>query len=241
MARILVPPERMDEKIPLQSREIRYLVRVLRLEEGDEVVVFDGCGRQFRSRLFVEGGKWWLEIEEELPAETAPPVRIVLAQGLLKGEKMKWVIQKATELGVAEIVPLVTARSIPIYEEEAAELKVSRWRRIAEEASRQCNRASVPSVRRPVALGEFAKEASGLKIALWEEAATPLREGLSGGQRPEEISVVIGPEGGLSEPEAVMLEQEGFSLLSLGPRVLRSETAALSALALLQHIFGDLG
>lgn len=241
MPRLFIPPEEIRGRIGLKPRDVRYLVRVLRLEEGDEVVVFDGRGQRYRCRLLEEGGRWSLEVSEELPPEPEPPLRVVLGQGLLKGEKMKWVIQKSTELGVWRIVPLITARSIPIYEEGEVGLKVMRWRRIAEEASKQSNRASVPHIEGPVALEEFAQQAPGLKVALWEGATTPLREVLPRGEPPKEISVVIGPEGGLSEPEAVMLEQEGFSLCSLGPRVLRSETATLAALALLQHLFGDLG
>lgn len=239
MPRLFIPPEQIRARIGLKPRDVRYLVRVLRLEEGDEVVVFDGRGRRYRCRLIEEGGRWSLEVSEELPPEPEPPLKVILGQGLLKGEKMKWVIQKSTELGVWRIVPLITSRSIPIYEEE--DLKVMRWRRIAEEASKQSNRASVPLIEGPVALEEFARQAPGLKVALWEGAATPFRDALCRGERPEEVSLVIGPEGGLSEQEAVMLEQEGFSLLSLGPRVLRSETATLAALALLQHLFGDLG
>jgi len=241
MPRLFIPPEEIRGRIGLKPRDVRYLVRVLRLEEGDKVVVFDGRGQRYRCRLLEEGGRWSLEVSEELPPEPEPPLRVVLGQGLLKGEKMKWVIQKSTELGVWRIVPLITARSIPIYEEGEVGLKVMRWRRIAEEASKQSNRASVPHIEGPVVLEEFARQAPGLKVALWEGAMTPLREVLSRGERPEEMSVVIGPEGGLSESEAVMLEQEGFSLCSLGPRVLRSETATLAALALLQHLFGDLG
>jgi len=241
MPRLFIPPEEIRGRIGLKPRDVRYLVRVLRLEEGDEVVVFDGRGQRYRCRLLEEGGSWSLEVSEELPPEPEPPLRVVLGQGLLKGEKMKWVIQKSTELGVWRIVPLITTRSIPIYEEGEVGLKVMRWRRIAEEASKQSNRASVPHIEGPVVLEEFARQAPGLKVALWEGAMTPLREVLSRGERPEEMSVVIGPEGGLSESEAVMLEQEGFSLCSLGPRVLRSETATLAALALLQHLFGDLG
>lgn len=240
MARIFIPPERIADTLQLQSREIRYLVRVLRLEPGDEVVVFDGEGKQYRAGLFEEGGRWWLELRERLPAVAEPPVRIVLGQGLLKGEKMKWVIQKATELGVSEIVPLLTARSIPLYEGEEASLKAKRWRRIAEEASRQCNRATVPEVAEPMDLTGFVQRTGGMKVALWEGATRSLRE-IEDEGTPREIALVVGPEGGLSEEEAAFLEGEGFTLVSLGPRVLRAETAALAVLSLMGHIFGDLG
>lgn len=239
MARLFIEGERIGEVIRLQNREVRYLVKVLRLEEGDEVEVFDGRGRRYRARLLSEDGLWYLEILEELEGEGEPALRVILGQGILKGEKMKWVIQKATELGASEIVPVVTQRSVPVLDEEAVDLKVHRWRKIAEEASRQCNRAHVPRVREPLYLPRFAEEAEGHKVALWERATLPLGEALPA--KADAVTVLIGPEGGLSEEEAIVLEGKGFVLCSLGRRILRSETAALAVLSILQHLLGDLG
>jgi len=240
MARLYVPREEIREVIPLKSRDLRYLIRVLRLGEGDELEVFDGEGGRYRARILQEDRGWFLQVLEELEPEPLPKLRIVLGQGILKGEKMKWVIQKATELGVSEIVPLETSRSIPVYEEEELGLKLRRWQRIAEEAARQSNRSTVPLVQRPMSLQRFSDRCEGFRVAFWEGATIPLREVRTPGD-VQEVDVVIGPEGGFSEGEAAYLEGEGFVLLSLGPRILRAETAAIAVLALLQHLWGDLG
>lgn len=239
MARLFIEAGRIGEVIRLQNREVRYLIKVLRLEEGDEVEVFDGQGKRYRARLLSEEGPWYLEVLEELEEEGELVLKVILGQGILKGEKMKWVIQKATELGASEIVPVMTQRSVPVLEEEAVDLKVNRWRKIAEEASRQCNRSHVPLVRDPLHLRQFAEEAEGHKVALWEKATIPLGEALP--PKADALTALIGPEGGLSEEEAVILEERGFVLCSLGRRILRSETAALAVLSILQYLLGDLG
>lgn len=240
MARLYIEKERITKAIPLRNREVRYLVRVLRLQEGDELEVFNGLGGRYKARLIEEGRGWYLEILEELEAEEGSEMKIVLGQGLLKGEKMKWVIQKATELGVSEIVPVVTERSVPVYEEESLDLKLSRWQRIAEEASRQSNRAHVPFIGKPITLPEFVQTSKDFKIALWEKAVKPLGEVLPQGII-KGITVLIGPEGGLTEREAVVLEEGGFTLCTLGRHILRAETASLAVVSILQHLLGDLG
>jgi 16S rRNA (uracil1498-N3)-methyltransferase len=243
MPRFYVPQEEIKEVIPLKARDLRYLIRVLRLEEGDEVEIFDGYGGRYLSRLFQEEGKWFLKIYERLQPEPPPSLKLILGQSLLKGEKMSFVIQKATELGVWEVIPILSLRSVPLLEEEESiVLKQKRWQRIAEEASRQSNRATVPQIRNPLRLEEFLPQARGLKIAFWENSRLPLREVLKEIKTiPQEVTLLIGPEGGFSEREAVKIEENGFHLCSLGPRILRAETAALSALTLIQHHFGDMG
>ena len=240
MARIFIPPERISfEGIPLQSKEMRYLLRVLRLHPGEEVTVFDGEGREYRCVLLEEGGRFSLEVKEEREGIGDSPLRVTLAQGILKGEKMKWVIQKATELGVARIIPLATQRSIPLLEEERGELRVQRWRRIAQEAARQSARGTVPQIEAISTLRDISKEGKGL--LLWEEGETPLREVLRGWKRGGEVTVIIGPEGGLAEEEVMEGERMGYQVATLGKRILRAETAALSVLSILQYLLGDLG
>jgi len=243
MPRFYVPHEEIRDIIPLKTRDLRYLVRVLRLEEGDEVEVFDGYGGRYLSRLFQEEGKWFLKIYERLQPEPDPSLKLILGQSLLKGDKMSFVIQKATELGVCEIMIILSLRSVPVLEEEESiNLKQKRWQRIAEEASRQSNRATVPSIRGPLRLEEFLSQSRGLKIAFWEKAQLSLKRVLSEIKTaPEKVTLLIGPEGGFSEREAVKIEENGFYLCSLGQRILRAETAALSAITLVQHHFGDIG
>jgi 16S rRNA (uracil1498-N3)-methyltransferase len=243
MPRIYIPPERIrDEGIFLQSKEARYILAVLRLGPGDEVTVFDGEGREYRTALFddYEGGVY-LSIQEELNPERESPVRITLGQGLLKGEKMKFVIQKATELGVDRIIPLVSSRSIPLVEGERETLRIERWRRIAQEAAKQCGRTVVPDVTQIHELGDFFSQGEGARMILWEEEPTPLREVIERIDPKRGITLLIGPEGGFSEDEVSTAQGSGFLVAGLGQRILRAETASLSVLSILQHRFGDLG
>jgi 16S rRNA (uracil1498-N3)-methyltransferase len=243
MPRIYIPPERIGAaEISLQSREARYILAVLRLGPGDEVTVFDGEGREYRTALFddYEGGVY-LSIQEELNSERESPVRITLGQGLLKGEKMKFVIQKATELGVDRIIPLVSFRSIPLVEGERETLRIERWRRIAQEAAKQCGRTVVPEVATIHELGDFLSQGEGTGLILWEGEPTPLREVIEKIDPKGGITLLIGPEGGFSEEEVSTAQGSGFLVAGLGQRILRAETASLSVLSILQHRFGDLG
>jgi 16S rRNA (uracil1498-N3)-methyltransferase len=243
MPRIYIPPERIGgAEISLQSREARYILAVLRLGPGDEVTVFDGEGREYRTALFddYEGGVY-LSIQEELNPERESPVRITLGQGLLKGEKMKFVIQKATELGVDRIIPIVSSRSIPLVEGERETLRIERWRRIAQEAAKQCGRTVVPEVATIHELGDFLSQGEGTGLILWEGEPTPLREVIEKIDPKGGITLLIGPEGGFSEEEVSTAQGSDFLVAGLGQRILRAETASLSVLSILQHRFGDLG
>jgi 16S rRNA (uracil1498-N3)-methyltransferase len=243
MPRIYIPPERVGgEEISLQTKEARYILAVLRLGSGDEVTVFDGEGREYRTVLTedYEGGVY-LSIQEELSPERESPLRITLGQGILKGEKMKFVIQKATELGVDRIIPLVSSRSIPLVEGERETLRIERWRRIAQEAAKQCGRTVVPEITPIQELGDFLSEDEGTRIILWEGEPDPLREVIKKIDPKEGIALLIGPEGGFSEEEVLKAQDHGFLVAGLGQRILRAETASLSVLSILQHRFGDLG
>lgn len=243
MPRVYIPPDRIKgTDIPLQGKEARYLLSVLRLEPGDEVVVFDGAGKEYRAALVEEyEGRVYLAIQQEVSPKRESPLLITLGQAILKGEKMKFVIQKATELGVQRIVPLFTSRTIPLVEGERESLRRARWQRIAEEAAKQSGRSVVPEVVESQGLTEFLAMATGVRLILWEGEPTPLREVTKGIGRPSEITLLVGPEGGFAEAEVIAAQGEGFLVAGLGERVLRAETAALSVIVILQHLFGDLG
>lgn len=241
MRRLYVPPEAIGPKIKLQPKDLKYLLRVLRLETGDFVEVFDGKGNRYKTRIVEYEDGYFLEVIEELEPETVKALKISLGQGVLKGEKMKWVIQKATELGVDRIIPVKSSRSVPFFEGDEPKKKAERWRKIAQEAAKQSNRSTVPEVCEPIELYQFLEEARGTKLAFWERAEKRLKETLEEIQPGDEITLLIGPEGGFSDREASLISRGGFALCQLGERILRAETAALVAITLTQYLYGDIG
>ncbi len=234
------PPQRLE----VRGESFHYLSRVLRLETGDALEVFDGAGRAFAARV-VALGKEEATLELGAPVTArAPTRRITVVQGLPKGDKLELVVQKATELGAAAIVPVVTARSVPKLDAKGAKKKQERWSKIATEAARQCGRSDVPEVTEPRALLDAARAlaaSSTLLVLDEEEKALSLSRALAsvGAQAP--LALVIGPEGGLTRDEVAQLERLGARSVTLGARILRTETAALAALAVLLHLSGELG
>jgi 16S rRNA (uracil1498-N3)-methyltransferase len=243
MPRVYIPPERITgEQIALQSREARYILAVLRLVPGDEVTVFDGGGNEYRTELTEDDERGiYLAIQEGLRPGRESPLQITLGQALLKGERMKFVIQKATELGAARIIPLVTSRTIPLVEGERESLRRERWQRIAQEAAKQSGRTMVPQIEGIHELAAFLSQATGARIMLWEGEPAPLREVVKKIDAQAGITLLVGPEGGFSEAEVTAAQAQGFLVAGLGQRVLRAETATLSILSIIQHLFGDLG
>lgn len=238
--RVHLPPEHIDPGRGRLTPEARhYLVEVLRLGPGARVEVFDGAGGRYEGRL--EEGLASLSLG---PREVScpPAAEIALLLALAKGEKVDLVVQKATELGVARILPFPAARSVVRLEGPRGEDRARRWRRIAEEAARQCGRTDVPAVAapQPLAAALTALPAGTLTFVL-HPAGAPLPHAQEGraASRPR-LAAVVGPEGGLTEDELATCRAAGGMLATLGPRVLRAETAAIVAVAILQARFGDL-
>jgi len=235
--RVHVPPERIEAGRGRLTAEARhYLGEVLRLEPGAEVEVFDGRGGRYAGRL--ESG---LETVALGPREEAavPAAQIALLFALAKGEKSDLVVQKATELGAARIAPFAAERSVVRLDGEKGEERARRWRRIAAEAARQCGRADVPAVAAPVPLdAALAALAPGTATFVFHPGGPALPETAAAGTAG--FAAVVGPEGGLTGAEVDACARAGAQRASLGPRVLRAETAAIVAVALLQARFGDL-
>jgi 16S rRNA (uracil1498-N3)-methyltransferase len=228
VARLFVPPDQLGK--PLTAEQAHYLFSVLRLKAGDSLEVFDGRGARYRA--MVEQGA--LRIGEALPP-SARGVDVWLAQALAKGEKMDVVVQKATELGATRILPLETERAVV----RGPSGKLDRWRRIAQEAARQCGRADVPEVDEPRDLAAlFALLADRRALLLVPEAATRLGEAA---RSSEKLLVAVGPEGGFSPDEQARAVAAGMVAVGLGPLVLRTETAGLAALSVVLHVHGELG
>jgi len=223
----------------LPEPAVQHVVRVLRLQAGDAIVLFNGDGHDYQARLGATGKRdASAEVLQRVPpAATESPLRITLAQAIARGEKMDWILQKATELGVAAIVPLASERTDVRLDAERAGKRLAHWRGVLESACEQCGRATVPELAPPTPLEHFAAAANGRRWVLDPEAGGSIRA-----IEPEGVvTIAIGPEGGWSERELELLRVAGFGGLRLGPRVLRTETAGLAAIAALQALRGDLG
>ncbi len=253
MVRIFLPSARVtDNKIAITDEKAHYLLSVLRCRTGDNLIIFDGSGTCF-SAVIREARKREavVEILDAFSCHLESPLYAILVQGILKGEKMDVVIQKTTELGVNEIVPAVTERS-----QLRDTRRVARWRKIAEEASRQSGRSMVPVVHEPVEMREYLtaspSDANLQGFIFYEEEGMrlseavkvfPTKSGKTTAARlgDGQILILIGPEGGFTKEEVSFAEERGLRVISLGKRVLRAETAAISAVTLVQYLLGDMG
>lgn len=227
--------------VTLTADEARHLRDVLRLKAGDEVFVFDGRGREFRSTVVnTTRDTAELRIESEVePAKPESQLQLNLCVALLKGEKFDLVVQKATELGVTKITPLVTRYAdIHLRDESDAAKRVTRWQRIALEAAKQSGRAFVPEISLPIAFAS-ALSADGLSVMFSERQGTSF-DSLARQPDPNAITALVGSEGGWSDDEIESARAQEFQVITLGGRILRAETAAITACALLQNRFGDL-
>ena len=217
-----------------------HIVRVLRLGVGAPLAVFDGAGGEYCARIeAVRKGEVLVALAERREGETESPLRLTLAQGVSRGERMDWVVQKAVELGVERIVPVLTERSVVRLDAAQARNKQRHWHGIAVAACEQSGRSRLPQVAAALTLDAFlaALPEGGLRVLPSPQGA----EGLAAlPPAAAEALVLIGPEGGLTEREAGAALARGFMPVRFGPRVLRTETAAVVALTLLQQRFGDL-
>ncbi len=253
--RFYAPPAAFtaDEKsVTLGAEETRHARDVLRLHSGDEIYVFDGAGREFLCAVqtIAKASTKLNVIAEVEPARPESPLNLTLAIALLKGEKFDLVIQKVTELGVKRIVPTDTERAdVRLRDNDAANKRGARWRRIALEAAKQTGRAYVPEVAAPLAFNFLLtstvddKEVSTnvTRLMFSERGGRSLFEATHGfGTDPKEIVALVGPEGGWTDAEIELARESGWEIVTLGGRTLRAETAGITVVALLQHRFGDL-
>lgn len=240
MHRFFVPPETVcAEEIILPPEVLHHLSTVLRRPAGEEILLLDGTGTICRCRVTALDRRTgaarvlarWREEETAFP--------IALLQALPKGDKMDLVLQKGTELGIGAFVPVLAARTVPGA--GPGEQRLQRWERILREAARQCRRPCLPTIAPPVTLASaLAACREELRLFLWEEESRPIA-GVLAAARPASAAVLVGPEGGFSPAEAAMAEAAGFVAVSLGQRILRSETAGFAVASILQYRYGDLG
>ena len=260
----IAPPQVQGSLITVSGDDMRHIRTVLRKKPGDALILADGQGMEYRVKIVqINRSEITTEIVSEVRKELRYPL-VTLGQGLPKSEKMDWIVQKATELGVARIVPLVTERTIVKIRDE--EKRVSRWQKIAREAAMQSNRADIPRVEGIQKFSGFLQSLSNppmppfakggkniimpplekgdrggfsipdtLLLLPWEEGTAPIKGVLRENPGVKNIIILIGPEGGFSPVEAESAKEKGFHLVSLGPNILRTETAAVAGLSMILY------
>ena len=245
MTRFFIRKENIhDADATIAGQEFEHLRRVLRLTVGDSVTLFDDTGSEYDAVIrSLHGDRGELVIRRAYQAVRDSPLALTLALGLTKGEKMDFVVEKATELGVGSILPFTSSFTVPKLDGKKIANRTERWRKIALSAAKQCGRNRVPQI---LPLCEFrhmieGAGASQLKLLFWEkETARSLRRVHEANATATAILLAVGPEGGFSSGEAHLAAARDFHLVHLGRRILRAETAAVTALSLAQFLWGDL-
>jgi 16S rRNA (uracil1498-N3)-methyltransferase len=242
LPRFFITPEQVTGPyITVTDEDVRHIATVLRMKTGDHLLLCDGKGTEYTVKIDRVGrSEIKTEIVEKITKKIRSPL-VTLGQGLPKSDKMEWIVQKATELGVSTIVPLVTERTIMKVREE--EKRLVRWRKICREAAMQSNRPDIPEVARIQALGDYIRDLpqagqagpGTLLILPWEEGTEHIKNVLRGKLDVKNVVVLIGPEGGFSAAEAAMAQEKGFRAVSLGPNILRTETAAVAVLSMILY------
>ncbi len=246
MHRFFVSPQAIkDSRVVLRGTLVHQIRDVLRMRPGDSIVLLDNSGWAHRAELVtIDRDAVRGRVVEKWKLDTEPRARITLYQGLLKGQKFEWVLQKGTEIGVVAFVPVIAARCVIGTVNDVSDARIERWERIIVEAAEQAGRAALPHLAHATLFAHACEEAGRVGLALipWEgEQSRGLHEALQSVPKSKEISLFIGPEGGFAEEEIAIAQQRGAVPVSLGPRILRAETAGLAAASAILYELGDLG
>jgi len=233
-------PVTAGKSLVIEGSAANHITRVLRLRNGDELTVFDGTGGEFGARVEeFRKEAVIVSVAAHRALDRESPLPLTLAQGISRGERMDWIIQKATELGASRIVPVFTKRSVVRLDDKQAERKLQHWRAITVAACEQCGRNRIPELSLPTDIFDVvAPDTSGSTRLLLSPTGDLRIDDLT--DVGKGITVLIGPEGGLEDVEQEAAIRAGFKAVRLGPRVLRTETAAIAALTIIQRYFGDL-
>ena len=231
-------PSPVEREMALPEAAAHHAIRVVRLSAGDPLTLFDGTGGEYPATLVrADRDGAIVRVGTRLDVERESPLAVTLAQAIAANDAMDYAIRKAVELGAAAIQPLVTERSAPLPVGERGARRLAHWRGVVVAACEQCGRNRVPLVAPPVALASWLAAWKGAGLLLAPEAAAPFA---SLARPVVPITLAVGPEGGFTEREVGAARAAGFDCVSLGPRVLRTETAAVAALSAMQTLWGDL-
>ncbi len=246
MHRFFTSPENIiDKKVTLFGTDVSHIRTVLRLKRGDRIQILDGCGNGYTVTLTCIGRdniESRIDLKEDA-SSCESPLMVSLGQGMVKGTGFDGIVRRAVELGVDEIVPVSSCRCVSKISDNDVKKKIDRWSRIAREASKQCGRSKVPLVGPDTtSVKDFctANQDTGLKLIFWEEERSIKIKDLPHKSDFDSAAILIGPEGGFSLDEVEISRKYGFQSVSLGPRLLRTETAPLAAISIIQYHWGDL-
>jgi len=243
MQKFIIPTiHTVPSKGNIQGQDAKHIAKVLRLTLGDRIEITNGKGKDFLARIVsISPGSIALDIYKAFESSTESPVDIALCSGMLKDKKMDLVIKNTTQLGICKWIPFFCERSVPTPDEKRLEKRYQRWENIAKESLKQCGRSRLPQILKPLTFKKLLDHSDlyDVKIAFWEKSTQRL-DNLKMTGTMNKIIILIGPEGGFSKTEIRMAKEKGFSAYSLGPRILRAETASISSCTLIQHILGDI-
>ena len=233
-------PLAVGSQCQLDDNAANHVGRVLRMQAGQALLLFNGDGQDYHATI-TEAGKKHVQVAvtEAAENETESPLRVVLAQTLSKGDRMDYAVQKAVEMGVSEIVPLTTERCDVKLKGDREDKRLRHWQQVAISAAEQCGRARVPEIQPVMTVQQWLEHAQACDLRLVLHHRT--EQSLNTLEKPSSIALMIGPEGGLTAEEIALAEDNGFLPVALGPRVLRTETAPVAAIALCQWLWGDIG
>ena len=233
----------IDETIVLDEFAAHHAQKVMRLKNNDQLILFNGDGSDYTGHVIIISKRQvQVSIKSKKSIESESNIRVILLQALTSSEKMDLIIQKTTELGISEIQPIVCERSVVKIKNEKIEKKLLHWRQVSIAACEQCGRAEIPTIYKPVNIIKYLEKISEsdktTKIILSPEATKSLNN--STPNIKQDIKVLIGPEGDFTKQELDFSIQKGFSPIKIGPRILRTETASMCILSILQYKYGDI-
>ena len=235
----------LSDKPTLTGQDVKHIRTVLRLKPVDEIFLFDGMGFEYRAQITASTPKAiTLSILERFPSTLESPVQITIAQALLKARKMDHIVRQLTELGIYALIPIKAERSVPRLEPQRWPEKKKRWQSIAQESLKQCGRSQIPRLELPTSFDKLVgtSQSYDLKI-IFHQSSHGLKSGLYSihAKDVRKVLAFIGPEGGFTSDEVKQAIKCGFVCISLGPRILKADTAAVAACTILQYAFGDVG
>jgi len=234
------------QPVTISGADARHISTVLHFRPGDTIGLLDGTGSGYRAEIHhVSTTRVTVKILGELPSAPPPPVRLVVAQAYLKDKKMDRLVRRLSELGMAEWKPFVSSRSVARPPEKRMAARLERWQSIAREAIKQCRRADLPIINPCCSFDALLAESKNCsrRIIFWEQVPEALdwSESRAVEKENDGLMVILGPEGGFTRDEVMQARDHGFAIAGLGPRVLRADTAAVAAAAIVQYVFGDMG